>query len=93
MGWAGHEVQWRVNWVKQSSEKQADFDSRSTSIETIYTNPNPSVVLTTLAHYNARYVYVGAFEQKKYAKINLKRFEGFMQRVYDADGVTIFQVK
>ena len=93
MGWVGHEVQWRVNWVKQSREKQADFDSRGASIETIYTDPNPSVVLTTLAHYNAQYVYVGAFEQKKYAKFNLKRFEGFMQRVYDADGVTIFQVK
>ncbi len=93
MGWTGHEVQWRVNWVKQSREKQEDFDSRGASIETIYTDPHPAVVLTTMARYNARYVYVGALERKKYAQINLKRFEGFMRRVYDADGVTIFQIK
>ena len=92
MGWVGHEVQWRVNWVKQDREKQADFDSRAASLDTIYTNPNPSVVLTAMARYSAQYLYVGAFEKSKYPKVNLKRFDDFMHLIYDADGVTIFQV-
>ncbi len=92
LGWTGHEVQWRVNWLKQMSERQADFDSREASIETIYTNPNPSVVLATMAHYNVHYLYVGAFERNKYPKVNLMRFKNFMHLIYKFDGVSIFQV-
>ncbi len=91
MGWVGHEVQWRVNWVKQSQAEQADFDSRGASLDTIYTNPNPSVVLAAMAHYNAQYLYVGDFERSKYPKADLKRFGTFMRSIYNVDGVTIFQ--
>ncbi len=92
MGWVGHEVQWRVNWVKHSQTEQADFDSRQASIDTIYTNPDSSIVLTTLARYHVQYIYVGDFERNKYPKADLKRFKTFMHIVYNVDGVTIFQV-
>ena len=92
MGWAGHELQWRVNWVKRSQAEQEDFNSRQASIDTIYTNPDSSIVLTTLARYHVQYLYVGGFERSKYSNADLKRFENFMQVVYDLDGVTIFQV-
>lgn len=50
------------------------------------------VVLNTLNHYNAQYIYVGAFERKKYPEANLQRFSAFMQIVYRSDGVFIYKV-
>jgi uncharacterized membrane protein len=93
MGWVGHEIQWRINWVKQGQAEQADFDSRIASIDTMYTNPDPSIVLATMAQYNVQYLYVGTFERNKYPKADLMRFSTFMRIAYNVDGVTIFQVK
>ncbi|GAC1362781.1 MAG: DUF2298 domain-containing protein [Ktedonobacteraceae bacterium] len=92
MGWIGHEVQWRVNWMTQSQDREADFNRREASVRMIYTSPNPSVVLATMAKYNAQYLYVGAFEQSKYQVGSLKHFESFMRVIYNNDGVMIFQV-
>jgi uncharacterized membrane protein len=92
MGWEGHEYQWRVNWFNRD-DNASEFNRRKTDLDLIYTNPDQRVVLSTLARYQAQYLYVGPLEQEKYPMINLHRFSGFMQIVYNANGVTIYKVR
>jgi YYY domain-containing protein len=92
MGWVGHEYQWRVNWLTRTDNPDA-LTQRTQDLDTIYTNADSSVVLATMARYHAQYVYVGVLESMKYPNANLQRFRSFMNVVYDAHGVTIYQVK
>jgi YYY domain-containing protein len=91
MGWVGHEYQWRVNWLTRTDHPDA-LTQRTQDLDTIYTNADPSAVLATMARYHARYLYVGVLESMKYPNANLQRFRSFMNVVYDANGVTIYQV-
>ncbi|GAC1485802.1 MAG: hypothetical protein NVS2B12_40710 [Ktedonobacteraceae bacterium] len=91
MGWVGHEYEWRVNWLNNGLNA-ADFDSRKGDVDTIYTNPQPGVVMSLLARYHVQYLYVGLLEQQKYPTADLHRFSAFMHIVYSAYGVTIYQV-
>jgi YYY domain-containing protein len=91
MGWAGHEYQWRVNWLNDAYNA-ADFYRRGADITAIYTNTNPETVLSLMKRYDARYLYVGSIEKTTYPQVNLNRFSGFMQTIYSANGVTIYQV-
>ncbi len=91
MGWAGHEYQWRVNWLN-NPYNAADFYRRGADINAIYTNTNPTMVLSLMNRYNAHYLYVGSLEKTTYPQANLNRFSGFMQTVYSANGVTIYRV-
>ncbi len=92
MGWEGHEYQWRVNWFYRTNNPVA-LGQRMSALDTIYTSQDPQVVLSTMALYHAQYLYVGALEHQKYPQTDLQRFRSFMNVVYDADGVTIYQVK
>jgi YYY domain-containing protein len=92
MGWVGHEYQWRVNWLNNGLNG-ADFYNRKNDVQTIYTSPNPKVVLGLMARYHASYIYVGELEREAYPGANLQRFGAFMKIVYSADGVTIYQVQ
>jgi YYY domain-containing protein len=92
MGWVGHEYQWRVNWLNRAANA-IDFNQRGPDVDTIYTNPNPQVVLFVMARYHAQYLYVGSLEYQKYPSANLSRFKAFMQVVYSAQGVTIYKVR
>ncbi|MGZ3644253.1 MAG: DUF2298 domain-containing protein [Ktedonobacteraceae bacterium] len=91
MGWAGHEYQWRVNWLNDAYNAN-DFYGRGADISTIYTNPNPATVLSVMKRYDARYLYVGSLEKATYLQANLNRFSKFMHIVYSANGVTIYMV-
>ncbi|HLZ59536.1 MAG TPA: DUF2298 domain-containing protein [Ktedonosporobacter sp.] len=97
-GWAGHEEQWRINWLNRGSNaSDSRYNSRAADIDLIYTNPDPSQVLATMARYHAQYLYVGALEyvkytQQKYPRLDLHRFSAFMQTVYSANGVVIYKV-
>jgi len=91
MGWAGHEYQWRVNWLNDAYNA-TDFYGRGADISEIYTNPNPATVLSLMKRYDARYLYVGSLEKTTYPQANLHRFNRFMQTVYSANGVTIYMV-
>jgi YYY domain-containing protein len=92
MGWVGHEYQWRVNWFNKGNNA-ADFNRRSSDIDAIYTSTDPKVVLSLMNYYHAQYLIVGALEQAKYPKANLRRFGAFMQVVYSAYGDTIYKVR
>jgi uncharacterized membrane protein len=93
MGWVSHEMQWRVNWIRQlHTDHQQQFDQRVMDINQIYTNPSPAVVLDTMSQYTAQYLYVGPLEYQKYTGANLHRFHSFMKTVYNYAGVTIYMV-
>lgn len=92
MGWAGHEYQWRVNWLNDPAQS-AQFDRRGKDVDAVYTNTDATAVLSVLARYQAQYLYVGPLEYQKYSTVNLHRFASFMQTVYNANGVTIYKVK
>ena len=92
MGWVGHEYQWRVNWLN-NPVNAVEFNRRTADVDTIYTNQNPDVVLSTMKHYNAQYLYIGALEHQKYPMANLTRFSAYMQVVYNAEGVTIYKIR
>ncbi len=95
MGWIGHEIQWRLNWINKGSNA-VEFQRRGTDIDTIYKSPDSAMVLSLMAHYNAQYLYVGPVEFAKYAAdptVNLHRFSAFMQIVYNANGVTIYKIR
>ena len=92
MGWIGHEYQWRVNWLNNGLNA-VDFNSRAGDVDTIYTSLQPQTVLDTMARYHAQYVYVGQLELMKYPTVDLHRFASYMQVVYSAKGVTIYEVK
>ena len=92
MGWVGHEYQWRANWINNPTN-YAEFQRRGSDVDTIYTNPQPNVVLSVMSYYHAQYLYVGSLEYTKYHTANLHRFSTYMQVVYNADGVTIYKVR
>lgn len=92
MGWVGHEYQWRVNWFNKDNNA-ADFNRRSSDVDAIYTSTDPQIVLSLMGQYHAQYLIIGALEQAKYPKANLRRFGAFMQVVYSAYGDTIYKVK
>ena len=91
MGWAGHEYQWRVNWLNDAYNAN-DFYRRGADINAIYTNTNAETVLSLMKQYNVRYLYIGSLEKATYPQANLNRFSKFMQTIYAANGVTIYQV-
>jgi YYY domain-containing protein len=92
MGWAGHEYQWRLTWLKNTANN-AEYQRRGPDIDQIYTSPDPHVVLSVMARYKAQYLYVGPLEFTKYVDVNLYRYNTFMQVVYKAKGVTIYKVR
>jgi YYY domain-containing protein len=92
MGWVGHEYQWRVNWLNNDAAWR-NFNQRSVDVDTIYTEPDTQAVLDAMKRQGAQYLYVGPLEAGKYVDTDLQRFRGFMQVVYDAQGVTIYKLK
>ncbi len=91
MGWAGHEYQWRLSWLKDSANK-AEYYRRSSDLDQIYTSPDPRVVLSLMARYKAQYLYVGPLEIEKYSNAKLYRYSAFMQVVYKAGEVAIYKI-
>jgi YYY domain-containing protein len=100
LGWSGHEVQWRLNWLNDLTNYQ-NFLKQIEAVNIIYTSPNPQQVLATMRQYNAQYLYVGPMECLQYTSYNfpqlgsidLQRFGAFMQVVYAEHGVTIYKMK
>ena len=92
MGWVGHEVQWRLAWLKNDANN-AEFQQRSSDVVQIYTSPDPHVIFSLMARYKAQYLYVGPLEKTKYRNVDLHRYSKFMQIVYNAEGVTIYKVR
>jgi YYY domain-containing protein len=91
LGWGGHEVQWRYNWLQQPGNS-AIIDQRLDAVTRIYTVDNQQQVLALLHRYSVKYVYVGAAEHQLFPSANLGRFASYLRVVYHSANVTIYEV-
>jgi uncharacterized membrane protein len=89
LGWGGHELQWRVNWLDESGHEDI-LGQRLDAVSQIYTNPDEATVKQLLREYSVRLIYVGTAERQVYPTANLSRFAAFLPVVYNRDGVTIY---
>ncbi len=92
MGWSGHELQWRINWLNNDTNI-ANFNNRTVAPDSIYQTGNPDTVLSIMHQYNAQYLYVGALEHVMFPRVGKNDYGAFMQLVYDKNGVEIYKVK
>jgi YYY domain-containing protein len=91
VGWRWHEVQQRagvggemVNW-------------RRNDVNRLYETSSVSEAEEIMERYGVRYIYVGAYERAYYGAPGLEKFvrmaeEGLLNPVYEASGVTIYDV-
>jgi YYY domain-containing protein len=91
LGWGGHELQWRVNWLSKPGNANV-LGERLDAVNLIYTNPDEATVKQVLRRYSVRYVYVGAAERQTYPTADLERFASYLPIVYQRASVTIYQV-
>ncbi len=85
LGWEFHERQW--------GRSDAVIGPRKADLERLYKSAGSKEVLDLLGRYGARYLVVGPAERSKYDMgSDLGRFDSVLTRVYDADGITIFEV-
>jgi uncharacterized membrane protein len=91
MGWGGHELQWRYNWLQQPGRADT-IGQRLNAVAKIYTDTSEQQVLDLLRQYSVRYVYVGAAERQLYPSADLGRFATFLRMVYHSTDVTIYAV-
>jgi uncharacterized membrane protein len=91
MGWGGHELQWRINWLAEPGRGDV-LGGRLDAVTQIYTNPDETTVKQLLRQYSVRLIYVGAAERQTYPSANLDRFAAFLPIIYQREGVTIYAV-
>jgi YYY domain-containing protein len=86
LGWDFHEMQWRGKAYEELAAGRPD------ALTQIYRTASPEELPGLLDRWGIDYVYVGALERNKYKVSNasLSRFDRFLNRVYDADGVIIY---
>ncbi|MBA3948112.1 MAG: hypothetical protein H0X37_26630 [Herpetosiphonaceae bacterium] len=94
IAWLGHEQQWRGG----QADVYSQLAVRQQETTKIFTTPDRAVAQPLLDKYHVDYVYVGRNERDFAATNNappatLTKFGDFMQKVYDADGVTIYKKK
>jgi len=87
LGWGGHELQWRGNYDEPGK--------REPVIDTIYRDANWRQVQTLVEEYGVDYIYVGQLEREKYQlpPQATRKFERFMDLVYDQGGVQIYRCR
>jgi len=87
LGWGGHELQWRGNYDEPGK--------REPVIDTIYRDTNWRQVQTLVEEYGVDYIYVGQLEREKYQlpPRATRKFERFMDLVYDQGGVQIYRCR
>jgi uncharacterized membrane protein len=86
LGWDFHEMQWRGEAYDELAAGRPD------ALTQIYRTASPEELPDLLDRWGIDYVYVGALERGKYkvSDASLSRFDRFLNRVYDADGVIIY---
>ena len=88
LGWRWHEAQQRGPYAPQ-------VDARLRDVQTMFNAPNAASIAPMLARYHVRYIYVGDLERAYYTASGVAKFganPALFRQVYDADGVSIFEV-
>jgi len=82
LGWDGHELQWRGEAAPQGT--------RVPDVQLLYETPDWQAAIVILDRYQIAYVYVGPLEIATYARLDLRKFDQFMEKVYENAGVRIY---
>ena len=88
LGWRWHQAQQRGTYAPQ-------VDQRLRDVQIMFNDPSPVRLKPLLDKYGVRYVYVGELERAYFRAAGLAKFEQMpdsLRPVYQADGVTIYQV-
>ena len=107
MGWPGHEYQWRAGdkTVMPPAPQTSQINQRVADIKTIYSTTDAALAKRLLTQYGVRYVYVGSIERgvsgasvydpsvREQYGAGLDKFGSFMTSIYNAGGVTIYEMK
>jgi YYY domain-containing protein len=83
LGWGGHQWQWRGNY-DEPSRREPDIDR-------LYNSSDPGQAQALLDRYNISYVYVGPLERERYSPQGLKKFDYFMDVVFEQADVIIYK--
>ncbi len=83
LGWANHEAGWRNAW-DPVMERYAD-------VERAYKTLDPQEAMAILEKYGVTYVVVGSLEKRRYPSTGLRKFELFMEPVYEDGGVILYK--
>lgn len=91
IGWTQHEGLWRGG----QPEARDEISTREQDVATIYTTTDPQQAQDLLQKYGVDYVYVGPNEQtlaneRAAPPEALTKFDGWMQRVFEQDGVILY---
>jgi uncharacterized membrane protein len=84
LGWEFHEVQWRG-----SAELQG---SRGADMRQLYMTPDWAAAEEIIDRYQIAYVYVGPLEESTYDPIELAKFDGRLDILYETEDVKIYAV-
>ena len=82
IGWAGHEVQW-----------QHDPGSRSADVQTLYTTADVAAARALIDRYGIRYVVSARSSRRPTATPAWRSGTSSAERVYEATGTTIWQLR
>ena len=85
MGWSNHEAGWR--------NAPDEVHARVADVHRAYGSADPAEAAAVLDRYHVQYVIVGPLEREAYPPNVLDKFRGFMNTVYDQNGVTIYERK
>jgi len=82
LGWPFHEYQWRGDFAPQGS--------RAEDIDRLYRTRDWDEARAILDRYGIRYVYIGLLERTTYDPVITRKFDVFMEKLYDQNDVTIY---
>jgi uncharacterized membrane protein len=82
LGWDFHEIQWRGD--------AAPLGSRASDIERLYLTREWEEASTILDQYGIDFVYVGPLERGTYSPVQTRKFDIYMEKVYETDEVVIY---
>ncbi len=87
IGWYFHEIQWRGD----SDANQQDFRRRQDLVDRAYISPDPESVMTVMRDFGARYLVLGAVEQRQYGTF-LPDYESFLELVFTAGEYRVYRL-
>lgn len=85
LGWAGHERQWR------GSDEL--FSGREADVRVIYETIDEAEAGRLLDKYEVTYVVIGARERAGYPALEASKFGSLGAKVFESDGISIYQVR
>jgi len=83
INWPGHQLQWR----NDSNE----IFQRQNHVKEIYQTQDINLTKNLISKYNVKYIYVGDRERKKYGESGLKKFDLFLEIIFQEGEIIIYK--